>query len=377
MKNVLGYSLIEVMVVLAILCVSIFILAEVSTQMNRAARFPEAQVNLGAISTVIREALKFQKTCDVALVGGVNSAGFDDNSILNGKPNIQIRIPGLLADGTPNDDVLAQSATVQQLNITSLRAVNSVQLSPGKFFSQIELNARVAATGVQLRPMIAGGLYYNTAGGAISACDSSTDDPTPLCEEMGCTWDLTKTPACQCNPIDLTCPPQQFITGIDSVGKPICTRLGAGPCAPGEYLKGVSLAKNFCAPISSGASGLAGVCGIQNGSTYPDATTANAAGPLCDLGTSSTAALAGAGPWSWTCSGVNGGSTTNCGANQGVAVPTCLGVPKPADPSPMPVWGGCTGSAVGGGPCKKIGSYKWGCDPTGWDWKEPYCECLL
>jgi hypothetical protein len=50
----------------------------------------------------------------------------------------------------------------------------------------------------------------------------------------------------------------------------------------------------------------AGACGSANGGTVSSAPTAN----LCSAGTAST--VTGAGPWSWTCAGSNGGATVSC-----------------------------------------------------------------
>jgi hypothetical protein len=52
-----------------------------------------------------------------------------------------------------------------------------------------------------------------------------------------------------------------------------------------------------------------GACGSINGGTFTVAPTTN----FCTSGTASS--LTGSGPWSWSCSGTNGGNTVNCSAN--------------------------------------------------------------
>ena len=52
-----------------------------------------------------------------------------------------------------------------------------------------------------------------------------------------------------------------------------------------------------------------GTCGSNNGQTL----TAAPAADLCGIGTSS--AVSGSGPWTWSCLGVNGGTTADCSAN--------------------------------------------------------------
>ena len=53
-----------------------------------------------------------------------------------------------------------------------------------------------------------------------------------------------------------------------------------------------------------------GTCGTANGVAVATAPTAN----LCATGTANPATLTGPGPWTWTCAGVNGGTTASCAA---------------------------------------------------------------
>jgi prepilin-type N-terminal cleavage/methylation domain-containing protein len=55
---------------------------------------------------------------------------------------------------------------------------------------------------------------------------------------------------------------------------------------------------------------LNGVCGSSNGGSFVSAPTAN----LCSTGTAS--AVAGSGPWTWTCIGLLEGTTASCSANK-------------------------------------------------------------
>ena len=52
-----------------------------------------------------------------------------------------------------------------------------------------------------------------------------------------------------------------------------------------------------------------GTCGSSNGNNFLTAPTTN----LCDQGSAS--GVSGSGPWSWTCTGSNGGTNANCSAN--------------------------------------------------------------
>jgi len=52
-----------------------------------------------------------------------------------------------------------------------------------------------------------------------------------------------------------------------------------------------------------------GVCGSSNGGSFDTEPTNN----LCSTGTPGS--VSGIGPWSWSCTGINGGSSANCSAN--------------------------------------------------------------
>lgn len=77
-----------------------------------------------------------------------------------------------------------------------------------------------------------------------------------------------------------------------------------------QYSNEISPATPPAAPLP-----LNGVCGSSNGQTLPTAPADN----LCSVGTPS--AVSGSGPWIWTCSGSNGGTTANCSANSSTPAP--------------------------------------------------------
>jgi len=78
---------------------------------------------------------------------------------------------------------------------------------------------------------------------------------------------------------------------------------------------GGSASASFTVTRSAVPTPVNGVCGASNGSQFTSAPTAN----LCLVGTPS--AVAGAGPWTWTCTGSNGGTTAPCSATK---APTAL-----------------------------------------------------
>jgi parallel beta-helix repeat protein len=83
---------------------------------------------------------------------------------------------------------------------------------------------------------------------------------------------------------------------------------GSGPwawtCAGISGGSTASCSANLAAPAP-----VNGTCGASDGTTLSSVPTAN----LCSIG--SATSVTGSGPWAWTCSGANGGSTASCSAN--------------------------------------------------------------
>jgi predicted heme/steroid binding protein len=67
-------------------------------------------------------------------------------------------------------------------------------------------------------------------------------------------------------------------------------------------------------PVTSTSTVVSGACGTTNGTAIPATPTAN----LCSSGVSST--VAGSGPWTWSCTGSNGGTTASCYASKAAVV---------------------------------------------------------
>ena len=69
--------------------------------------------------------------------------------------------------------------------------------------------------------------------------------------------------------------------------------------------------------ITVGNIAVDGACGSADGGFFGSAPSSD----LCSAGTPSI--VAGSGPWTWTCAGLNGGSTTSCSANKIVVDGAC------------------------------------------------------
>jgi hypothetical protein len=81
---------------------------------------------------------------------------------------------------------------------------------------------------------------------------------------------------------------------------------GSGPwtwkCTGSNGGSGANCQANSPTPVN-------GVCGSANGQTFTSAPTSN----LCSY-TSTTPTVSGSGPWTWNCTGANGGATVDCQA---------------------------------------------------------------
>ena len=126
-----------------------------------------------------------------------------------------------------------------------------------------------------------------------------------------------------------------------------------GSCTPATWSLYATLATST---TPSGGTIVTGACGSSNGATLTSTPSAN----LCSAGTAS--AISGAGPWSWTCAGSNGGTTATCSALKATsaqAVNGACGSSNGASLTSAPTTNLCsvgTASAVSG-----AGPWSWNC----------------
>ena len=130
-------------------------------------------------------------------------------------------------------------------------------------------------------PYCTGTASWNDAGTSYGPCSAVVSAPGVL---HNTTATLANTSSGNIGSADFLCIPGQPMNGF--------IQQGAGTCSP--------------APTN-------GLCGSADGNSYTSAANATAAG-LCAAGTLS-AALSGAGPWSWNCNGLFGGTSASCTAN--------------------------------------------------------------
>ncbi len=111
-------------------------------------------------------------------------------------------------------------------------------------------------------------------------------DPLMRCGEAGLVSGIDHGQVrCQGLMNSFSCPPDQPLSGINADGSPRC---GGG----------------------GGTTAINGACGPAHGTPTATAPTSN----LCNS-TGGTPTVSGTGPWTWTCTGRNGGSNADCSAD--------------------------------------------------------------
>ncbi|MDD4409899.1 MAG: hypothetical protein PHW52_04600, partial [Candidatus Pacebacteria bacterium] len=105
-------------------------------------------------------------------------------------------------------------------------------------------------------------------------------------------------------------PSQAIYQNYEQVSCTYGTMGSHGGC-PGCVMSKFTIRKKY--PIN-------GQCGSSNGGTFSSAPTTG----LCNSGTPSS--ISGSGPWTWTCTGLNGGRTSSCFANKAVTCGSSNGI---------------------------------------------------
>ncbi len=248
--------------------------------------------------------------------------------------------------------------------------------NPDQYISMIDpmqLNAGGSALNCQSLPsdvtcpagQFIGNITWNGGGGLAVTCITAVNPfTTSLGDPTSYGYTAPVTPA----PLPWLPPPLVPLNG--SCGLSHGTSLSAAPatnlCSAGTAsvvggagpwswsCEGVNGGSNANCSASVAPAPVNGICGSSHGATLAAAPTTN----LCSDGNSS--AVAGTGPWSWSCSGVNGGSNANCSASAApVPVNGICGSSHGATLSAAPTTNLCSdgnSSAVAG-----TGPWSWSC----------------
>ncbi len=161
---------------------------------------------------------------------------------------------------------------------------------------------------------IMGGTCGGTLNGSTYTTDTITADCTVTVSFAINTY--TVTPSAGTHGIILPTTAQSVNYGstttftiMPEFGYHIETVAGCGGLLSGQTYTTGAITTSCAVTASFAADPLNGVCGTANGQTFTTAPSTN----LCADGTAT--AVTGTGPWTWSCTGLNGGTTASCSAN--------------------------------------------------------------
>ena len=173
----------------------------------------------------------------------------------------------------------------------------------------------------------------NTGGTAAAPTVSFSANPTNIAsgKVSVMTWSSTNATSCTASG---GWTGTKAISGTLAASPPTTTTYGLACTGSG----GTSPAASATVVVNASQAPADGACGSANGTT----ASVKPSTALCAVGTASS--VAGAGPWTWSCGGSNGGATASCSAPTGSA---SGGGSTPTNPPPGPVAGNC-GLQLGG-----------------------------
>ncbi|MFT3791943.1 MAG: hypothetical protein QM741_12910 [Rudaea sp.] len=145
------------------------------------------------------------------------------------------------------------------------------------------------------------------------SCTGSDGGATASCSANIQTWGVTTQitgggqadPAQQLVDVGKTA----SLTLIPDPGYAIASATGCGGSLSGNVYTTAAVTADCVVAITFSAAAVNGTCGSDNGQTLISTPT-----HLCSAGLAS--AVVGSGPWTWTCAGINDGSTASCSAQK-------------------------------------------------------------
>jgi alpha-tubulin suppressor-like RCC1 family protein len=132
---------------------------------------------------------------------------------------------------------------------------------------------------------------------------------------------------------------------------------GSGPWT--WSCNGVNNGTNASCSASVSTTPVNGACGSANGQSLSSAPTTN----LCSTGTAT--AVSGSGPWTWSCTGLNGGAAASCSASKAAPIPVngVCGTASGGTFSTAPATGLCSaGTATPVPPTLSGSQWLWRCN---------------
>lgn len=242
-----GFTLVEVLVSLAILAGTFFIGIELFRQSQEKIRNQEIDLAFEILGKTIRQKVHYPNTCNT-FFSFTSPFSVTAASTATGIP---IRV---VIDSDNNIAAVTGASNLEGLNIQNFRltdlAPSDLSGVPRKYTGLIKLQAEKTQNllgGKALKERVLGAMTIETdASGNFTGCYTD-NSPTFSCAAMGGTYDPLKTPACQFSMSLGTCTNvNEYLVGFDN-GVPICKSLD-GACPAGAYLLGVSSTGVICSP---------------------------------------------------------------------------------------------------------------------------------
>ncbi len=168
-------------------------------------------------------------------------------------------------------------------------------------------------------------LYSDSSYGSDTYCSAGNPTATPAFPTQGSsvTWSCsginggsnsgTCTASRNLAPVNGICGPSNGSNFYSAPSSNLCAAGSAtGVSGSGPWTWSCNGLNGGSAASCSANKAVDGICGSSNGSSFYSAPSTN----LCAAGT--TNVVLGSGPWSWSCGGINGGSTASCSANRSI-----------------------------------------------------------
>ncbi len=261
-----GFSLIEVMMGVALLSVVILASASVTRWSSDVALSASRKAQADAIDKLVSSTLSFDNTC-LGAIGGPSPTVQDSSSLAthiaqsgsaalgsNGW-EFQIYLNGINSGPAMSGSVIGSVAAAPsnyqilpvRLQVDSLRLADATLLSTGatdKYVANLYMKLTEIG-GIALQDRLLGSLVLvaDHSTGVIQSCKSSSaPDFSAACDGMGCTYNGAAAVPCQCPRNQVICAaPGYYAVGFTADGIPDCRPAGGSSCPAGEYLAGFGI----------------------------------------------------------------------------------------------------------------------------------------
>lgn len=320
-KNEVGFSLVEVITALGILgIVSIQVASMLSNQNKEVRGITESLAAQDLYKDLIRSSAD-SNICKYML----KSVEFDSQEVLMGKPvKISMGDKPIYASMTGPDtpgiiltkkgsQASSYSPTLYVKEISFEILSGTVSDKHGVFKANWVVDFEQDKSVRPNRPLKVSSIFKadvtNPSKAKVESCMNDINSPF-LIQSCGINEVISgydEYGAVICTPNYVNCPEGQAFSGIDSSNNPICIyQVITGTCPENHVIKAISATSP---PKCVTTLLVNGACGSSHGKELSEAPVAE----LCSSGEPTN--VIGSGPWSWACTGQNGGTSQACAAN--------------------------------------------------------------